>query len=319
MTRRQGGGEVTWRSATLRGRLINRVGRFLRPQNRLTLRIAGDDALREEMEGYLGALRKAAQQHHRCGPSGRRQPVCNIGVLSAGAEVILRADAGFWSNKMGAWLMDQEVPFIFSLPLRPGVKLMLRATRWRGLDGDADIQGTVTPGARPGMDPRLRVLGIRRRVLDAKAPSQDKRIDGCERWRYQALVTVMTGQPADLWRFYNGRADCEHIFKVARKALGTGRLVGQQLRANETAFLLRILAFNTHLRFQADAEERAAEAGRTADGRSACARTRSSCSGRRSTLPLRWLLRSQSLRNSRVPGRVGAAEGACPRTFIASR
>jgi len=215
------------------------------------------------------------------------------GILSAGAEVILRADSGFWSNKMGAWLMDQEVPFIFSLPLRPGVKLMLRATRWRGLDGDPDIQGTVIPGARLGMDPRLRVLGIRRRVFDAKAPPQGKRIDGCERWRYQALVTVMTGQPDDLWRFYNGRADCERIFKVARKALGMGRLVGQQLRANETAFLLRILAFNADLRFQAHAEERAAEAGQPAMRMGLVARQRRffNAAGRLLRTHGRWVLR----------------------------
>jgi hypothetical protein len=34
---------------------------------------------------------------------------------------------------------------------------MLRATWWRGLDGDPDIQGTVIPGARLGMDRRRRV------------------------------------------------------------------------------------------------------------------------------------------------------------------
>jgi hypothetical protein len=186
------------------------------------------------------------------------------GILSVGAEVILRADAGFWSNKMGEWLMEHGVRFIFSLPLRPGVKLMLRTTRWRGLDGDPDIQGTVIPGARLGMDPRLRVLGIRRRVFDAKAPPQGKRIDGCEQWRYQALVTVMTGQPEDLW-----------------------------LRANETAFLLRILAFNADLRFQAHAEEQASAAGRPAIRMGLVTRQRRffNAAGRLLRTHGRWVLR----------------------------
>ena len=215
------------------------------------------------------------------------------GILSVGAEVILRADAGFWSNKMGEWLMEHGVRFIFSLPLRPGVKLMLRTTRWRGLDGDPDIQGTVISGARLGMDPRLRVLGIRRRVFDPKAPPQGKRIDGCEQWRYQALVTVMTGQPEDLWRFYNGRADCERVFKVARNALGMGCLVGQQLRANETAFLLRILAFNADLRFQAHAEEQASAAGRPAIRMGLVTRQRRffNAAGRLLRTHGRWVLR----------------------------
>ncbi len=179
------------------------------------------------------------------------------GYLAPKAKVTLRADSGFWSRKIGSWLLDQGIPFVFSLPLHAGVKLMLRGARWRGLDGDPDIQVVALPGARFGMDPRLRVLGIRRGVFDPKAPPQGKPIPGCPGWRYQALVTNMEGEPEDLWRFYNGRADCERVFKVARGALGMGRLIAHKLRANETAFLLRVLAFNADLRFQAYAEARA--------------------------------------------------------------
>lgn len=186
---------------------------------------------------------------------------CAIGrvraALASGARVLLRADSGFWSNAFAAWLLDQAIPFIFAMPLRPGLKLMLRTTRWRGLDQDADIQVTVLPGAKLGIDARLQVVGIRRRVHDAKAPPQGKRIEGCTRWRYQALVTCMEGAPEDLWRFYNDRADCERVFKTARGALGMGWLVSQKLRANEAAFLLRLLAFNIDLRFQAHVEEEA--------------------------------------------------------------
>lgn len=177
-----------------------------------------------------------------------------------GAQVALkfRADSGFWSNAVGGWLLDRNVPFIFALPLRAGVKFMLRNTRWRGLDDDGDIQVACLRGPRVGLDERLRVVAIRRRVLDPKAPPQGKRIDGCTHWRYQALVTSMRGAPEDLWRFYNGRADCERVFRTARQALGMGKLVGHAFRANETAFMLRLLAMNVDLRFQADREAQAA-------------------------------------------------------------
>ena len=155
-------------------------------------------------------------------------------VLADGARVILRADSGFWSRAFSEWLLDQGVPFIFALPLRPAVKLILRTTRWRGLDGDPDIQQAVVPGPRVGLDRRLRVIATRRRILDPKAPPQGKRIDGCTRWRYQALVTSMEGEPHDLWRFYNDRADCERVFKVA--VLQTGLRIGNGLahRASPT-------------------------------------------------------------------------------------
>lgn len=183
-------------------------------------------------------------------------------ALAEGAHIVLRADSGFWSKPFSRWLLEKGVPFIFALPLRPAVKWMLRNTRWRGLDGDPDIQVTVLRGERLGLDPRLRVVGIRRRVHDPKAPPQGKRIDGCRLWRYQALVTSKDGAPEDLWRFYNDRSDCERIFKVARGALGMGWLIGHKLRANETAFLLRLLAFNADQRFQQHAEEQAKKDGR---------------------------------------------------------
>ncbi len=179
------------------------------------------------------------------------------GVLAADATITLRGDSGFWSKKMAAWLLDHEIPFIFALPLRAGVKILLKNTRWRGLEGDSDIQVTEIAGDRLGMDSRLRVIGIRRRVRDEKAPPQGKTIDGCSMWRYQALVTCMPGTPEDLWRFYNDRSDCERIFKVARGALGMGWLISHCLRANEVAFLLRLLGYNADLRFHGWSVEQA--------------------------------------------------------------
>ena len=132
-------------------------------------------------------------------------------ALAKGARIVLRADSGFWSKPFSGWLLEQGVPFIFAMPLRPAVKWMLRNTRWRGLELDPDIQVTVLRGERLGPDPRLHVIGIRRRVHDAKAPPQGKSIDGCKHWRYQALVTCMDGEPEDMWRFYNDRSDCERI------------------------------------------------------------------------------------------------------------
>jgi hypothetical protein len=89
--------------------------------------------------------------------------------LAADASVVLRADAGFWSRKMGAWLLGCEQAFIMSLPLYASVKLMLRNTRWRGLGCDPDIQVVLLPGDRFGMDPRLRVVDAEKACLHPAA------------------------------------------------------------------------------------------------------------------------------------------------------
>jgi hypothetical protein len=106
------------------------------------------------------------------------------------------------------------------------------------------------------------VIVIRRFVHDKKAPPQGKVVLTDPNWRYQALITSMSWEPLDLWRFYNDRGDCERVFKVAKHALGMSHLVGQEFKVNSVAFLLRLLAFNADLLYQRYHEDRAREQNR---------------------------------------------------------
>lgn len=174
------------------------------------------------------------------------------------ATVFFRADSGFWSHKVAAWLLDQGLPFCFALPLYAGVKLMVSQVRFQPLHEDSDIQlGTLT-GELLGMDHRLSVVVIRRRIYDPKAPPPGKVIQWSPNWRYQAIVTDRKDWvPLDVWRFYNDRGDCERVFKVAKHGLGLSCLIGHEFRANTVAFLLRLLAFNVDQLFQQHAEDQA--------------------------------------------------------------
>ena len=185
------------------------------------------------------------------------QTVRRVRDRLAGCIHTIRADSGFWSRAVGCWLLQEGLPFVMALPLGPAIKLMLVRAEWTTLDEDPDIQLTAITGALLGLDPRLRVVAIRRFVHDPKAPPQGKTIEQEPRWRYQALITSLDWEPLDVWRFYNGRADCERIFKTAKGALGMSWLVAHDLTANNVAFLLRLLAFNADLLYQRHIEQRA--------------------------------------------------------------
>ena len=182
----------------------------------------------------------------------------------AATELFLRADAGFWSAKVCGWMLEKALPFACALPLAPAVKLLLWKASFQPVEGEEDIQVATLPGKNLGYDPRVRVVVLRRRVHDPKAPPPGKVLRGDSAWRYQAIVTSLDWDPVEVWRFYNDRGDAERVFKVGKHALSLGLLVGHELRANETAFLLRLLAFNADVLFQADAERKAKEAGRPA-------------------------------------------------------
>jgi hypothetical protein len=134
---------------------------------------------------------------------------------------------------------------------------MLTGAEWTTLEDDPDIQLTAIGGELLNLDPRLRVVAVRRYVHDKKAPPQGKAIawDSC--WRYQALVTSLDWEPLDVCRFYNDRTDCERIFEVAKQALGMNWLVSHDLTANSAAFFLRLLAYNADLLYQRHLDKRA--------------------------------------------------------------
>lgn len=172
--------------------------------------------------------------------------------------VTLRADSGFWSRAVGDFLLNRCLPFVFALPLQPALKLLIRCTNFQSLEGDTDVEVAEIKADRLSLDERLRIVVIRRRVKDPDAPPQGKVIDGEPGWRFQALITNIPGEPVEIWRFYNGRADCERVFKVAKHALGMSKLIGHELRANHVAFLLRLLAYNVDILFQRHSERAAA-------------------------------------------------------------
>ena len=191
-----------------------------------------------------------------------REAVARVRTKVAGA-LSIRADAGFWSKAMGAWLLEAGIPFTFAMPLYSALKLHLMTIAFEVVaEDDEDIEVGVLAGTAMGYDPRLRIIVVRRRVHDASAPPPGKVVDWDPDWRYQAIVTSTDWTPLDVWRFYNDRGDAERVFKVGKQALGLGWLVSHDLRANTVAFLLRLLAYNADLLFQQDAERRARAAER---------------------------------------------------------
>jgi hypothetical protein len=148
-----------------------------------------------------------------------------------------------------------------AMPLAAGVKSFARSAAFSAINVDPDSEAAVFDGEKVGAGAGVRVVILRRRVHDPKAPPQGKVIPGETEWRYQAIVSDRDWDAGDTRRFYNGRADCERVFRVGKQALALEHLVRHAWRANEVAFLLRSLSYNVDLRFQAHCEERARARG----------------------------------------------------------
>ena len=99
--------------------------------------------------------------------------------------------------------------------------------------------------------PRRLVL-IRHRVNEDESRA-GKRLLDVPGYRFQALVTSLpsaTHPPLTVWRYYNGRADCENVIKELQAGFALPTLCLEQFWASEAALSLATLPYNLVALFQ---------------------------------------------------------------------
>lgn len=172
-----------------------------------------------------------------------------------GVAVSIRADAGFSSQKVYTWLLAEGIPFACALPMQANMNLALWNTPFQAVEDDdeGDLAIAEISRAQLGMDAHVRVIVLRRVVHDPSAPPPGKVVPNDLDARYQAIAISLDWDPVDVWRFYNDRGDEERVFKTGKHAPGLANLISHEFRANEVAFLLRLLALKLDQRFQSAA------------------------------------------------------------------
>ena len=80
-----------------------------------------------------------------------------------------------------------------------------------------------------------------------------KRLLDVPGYRFQALVTSLPAAshpPLAVWRYYNGRADCENVIKELREGFALPTLCLEKFWATEAALSLATLTYNLIVLFQ---------------------------------------------------------------------
>ena len=88
---------------------------------------------------------------------------------------------------------------------------------------------------------------IRHEVREPEDTRAGKRLLDVPGYRFQALVTSLpatTHRPLAVWRYYNGRADCENVIKELREGFALPRLCLEKFWATEAALSLAALTYN---------------------------------------------------------------------------
>jgi len=155
-------------------------------------------------------------------------------------EVRVRADSAFYDHKIVRFIEGKRAFYAIVARLTRPLKNRLPALPFRRVSrGVWAGEFQYCPQGWPG--PR-RFVVIRRPVPEE--PSAQLSLFQMGGYSYQALVTNLTLQPLNLWRFYNQRARAELIIRELKDAYALGKIPTNDFQANEAFFQIVLLAYN---------------------------------------------------------------------------
>jgi hypothetical protein len=163
----------------------------------------------------------------------------------------VRADSGFCLPELLALWEQLRLPYVVVAQLSEPIKNLLRA----GLEWTpTEVPGTEVAEVEHqtvGWSQPRRVILIRHRVAERPEAGGKKLLD-VPGYVFQALVTSWptSEPPLAVWRYYNGRADCENVIKELQQGFALTTLCLQSFWATEAALSLATLTYNLTVLFQ---------------------------------------------------------------------
>lgn len=164
----------------------------------------------------------------------------------------VRADSGFCLPELLALWEQLQLPYVVVAQLSQPIQRLLRGDlQWTSTEVSGTDVAEMEYQAMSWPQPRRLVL-IRHEVRGDQSRG-GKRLIEVPGYRFQALVTSLppaTHRPMAVWRYYNGRADCENVIKELRTGFALPTLCLGKFWANEAALSLATLTYNLTVLFQ---------------------------------------------------------------------
>ena len=147
---------------------------------------------------------------------------------------LLRADSGFFDDKLLSFLEQRLLPYIVVARLTPWVKRSAqRIEQWTILDDDY-AAGEFRLQLH-GWRVERRFVVLRERVREGRDRVGRKLFD-VPGYTFRVFVTSCSDLPQEIWRGYNRRADMENRIAELKHDLGADGFCLKQFFATEAAF-----------------------------------------------------------------------------------
>lgn len=153
--------------------------------------------------------------------------------------IAVRADSGFYSDAFLSLLEERGLDYAIAVRRWPSFNRWCASLKnWTRINQYIEVtEGFHTP--RRSAKPR-RMIVIRKTIRRKSRGVLFEVID----YEYRAIVTSMTGSPEEIWRFYNGRGDCENRIKELKSDFNAAKFCLQSFEGTQATFRLICFAFN---------------------------------------------------------------------------
>jgi hypothetical protein len=161
---------------------------------------------------------------------------------------LVRADSGFFEDKLLSFLEQRSLPYIVVARLTPWIKREAqRVHTWETLDdiysvGEFHLQLL-------GWERQRRFVVVRERLREGRNSVGRKLLD-VPGYSFRLFVTNRSDAPEEIWRDYNRRAAMENRIAELKHDLGADGFCLHQFFATEAAFQAVLLLFNLLSEFQ---------------------------------------------------------------------
>jgi Transposase DDE domain group 1 len=164
---------------------------------------------------------------------------------------LLRADSGFFDDKLLSFLEQRLLLYIVVAKLTPWVKRAAqRVEQWTLLDDDYAVGEFLLKLHGWSVERRFVVI----RELREGRDSVGRKLIDVPGYTFRVFVTSCIGLPQEIWRDYNRRADMENRIAELKHDLGADGFCMKQFFATEAAFRAVLLLFNLLSEFQRAAD-----------------------------------------------------------------
>jgi hypothetical protein len=163
----------------------------------------------------------------------------------------VRADCGFCLPELLALWEQLRLPYVVVAQLSEPIQHLLRREQnWT----PTELAGTEVSELEYrtlGWPHPRRLILVRHRLAE-RPEAGGKTLFDLPGYTFQALVTSLPSSepPLAVWRYYNGRADCENVIKELQSGFALPTLCLHSFWATEAALSLATLTYNLTVLFQ---------------------------------------------------------------------